>query len=78
VTRVGGVYDKDPKIFQDAKMLYKLGYDEAERKRVFDKVSVVIAKENRLPFIVTNLQELEKYICNEDASNCSVIGITAL
>lgn len=73
VTRIGGVYDKDPKLFEDAIMLYKLTYDEAERKRVFDRVSVIIAKENRLPFIVASLQALEKYICFNDESNCSII-----
>lgn len=72
ITKVGAVYDKNPKLFEDAKRLYNLSYEEAQTKNAFDKVSIILAQENQLPFLVMGIDELEKYLRIGEA-NCTII-----
>ena len=54
-TKVDGVYDKDPKKFDDAKLLEKIAYQEALRNeaiKVMDKAAVGLAMEQGMPVIV--------------------------
>lgn len=73
VTKVGGVYDKDPNLFNDAKKLASLTYEEAESKSAFDKVSVILAQENQLPFVVVDMHQLAEYL-EHGSADCSVIA----
>ena len=73
ITKVGGVYDKNPKLFKDAKRLYNLTYEEAQTKNAFDKVSIILAQENQLPFLVMGIDELEKYL-EIGKADCTIIN----
>ena len=58
-TKVDGVYDKDPKIYSDAKRYDRISYDEvlAKRWRVMDATAIALARDNDLPIIVFSLDE---------------------
>lgn len=56
-TKVGGVYDKDPKLDKDAKLYPKLSYKEIMEKdlKVMDMAAIGLAMEHKLPILVFNL-----------------------
>jgi len=56
-TKVDGVYDKDPKKFDDAKLLEEISYDKAleDNIKVMDDTAIALAKDNRLPIIVCDM-----------------------
>lgn len=58
-TKVDGVYDKDPKKFDDAKRYDSVSYDEVLQKNlgVMDASAIALARDNRLPIIVFSLDE---------------------
>jgi len=58
-TKVDGVYDKDPKKFDDAKRYDHVTYDEALQKRlgVMDASAIALARDNHMPIIVFSLDE---------------------
>ena len=58
-TKVDGVYDKDPKIYDDAKRYDRISYDDvlAKRLRVMDATAIALARDNNLPIIVFSLDE---------------------
>ncbi|HCQ66906.1 MAG TPA: UMP kinase [Rhodobacteraceae bacterium] len=58
-TKVDGVYDKDPKKFDDAERYDTVTYDEALAKRlgVMDASAIALARDNKLPIIVFALDE---------------------
>ena len=58
-TKVDGVYDKDPKKFDDAKRYDVVSYDEALAKRlgVMDASAIALARDNNMPIIVFSLDE---------------------
>jgi uridylate kinase len=77
-TKVDGVYDKDPKKYDDAVKLDVIDYNRAleDHIKVMDDTSIALAKDNNLPIIVTNMMEkgnLLKIIKDEDYSKCSVV-----
>ena len=53
-TKVDGVYDKDPKRFQEAKRYDSLSFDEAigQRLAVMDQTAFTMCQEHNLPIIV--------------------------
>jgi len=57
-TKVDGVYDKDPVIFSDAKLIKNIGYKEIITKniKVIDATAVTLANESKIPIIVTSLK----------------------
>ena len=67
VTKVGGVYDNDPKTNPSAKLLHKLTYSEALTKNAFDKCAIQLAMENTLPFCVMGINELAQHFRGEVA-----------
>jgi uridylate kinase len=78
-TKVDGVYDKDPKKYDDAVKLDTISYDDAlkEHIKVMDDTSIALAKDNQLPIVVCNMfkeGELEKIVVNKDYSSCSIVG----
>ncbi len=59
ITKVDGVYDKDPKKFTDAIKFKNLNYKqvfENENIKVMDKAAIAMAHENKMPIYVTELR----------------------
>jgi uridylate kinase len=58
---VDGVYDKDPKVHQDAVKYETLTYDEVMVKnlKVMDQTAVSLCKDTKLPIIVFNFNDRE-------------------
>ncbi|WP_121064909.1 UMP kinase [Chachezhania antarctica] len=58
-TKVDGIYDKDPKKFDDATRYDDLSYDQclAENLGVMDATAIALARDNNLPIIVFSLDE---------------------
>lgn len=58
-TQVDGVYDKDPKKFDDAVRYDKVSYDEVLQKnlKVMDASAIALARDNNLPIVVFSLDE---------------------
>lgn len=76
-TNVDGVYDKDPKKFDDAKRYDKVSYNEvlAKNLRIMDATAISLCRENKIPIIVFNSLiegNLKKVIMGEN------IGTTVL
>ncbi len=70
-TKVDGIYSSDPKIDPDATFYSKLSYHDvlANDLAVMDAAAISLAKENRIPVIVFNIQnpgQLAKAICGQD------------
>jgi len=76
-TKVNGVYDKDPMKFPDAIKLDTLSYDQAleDNIKVMDDTAIALAKDNRLPIVVTNMNEKGNLlkIVKGDYSKCSIV-----
>ncbi len=76
-TKVDGVYDKDPKKYEDAKKLDIVSYDRAlsDHIKVMDDTAIALAKENKLPIIVCNMFKKGNLleIINGDYSKCSIV-----
>ena len=64
-TKVDGVYDKDPKIYPDARRFDRLTYIESLNMRleVMDSTATSLCMENRLPILVLNLWN-ESLLCD--------------
>jgi uridylate kinase len=58
-TKVDGVYDKDPRKFEDAKRYDTLEYSVAIEKRlaVMDQTAFTMCREHKLPIIVLDFNE---------------------
>lgn len=58
-TKVDGVYDKDPKQFDDAVRYKHVSYDEVLSKHlgVMDSTAIALARDNNLPIVVFSLDE---------------------
>ena len=56
-TKVDGVFDKDPKIFNDAKIFKTITYSEVIQKelKVMDTTAMVLCKENSIPLRIFNV-----------------------
>ena len=56
-TKVDGIYDKDPIINSDAKHYKEISYIEVlnNNLRVMDSTAISLAKESKIPIVVTNL-----------------------
>ena len=69
-TRVDGVYDKDPLLHPDAVKYDSLTYQEVLQKslRVMDAAAIALARDNKKPIIVLNMQipsNIKKAVCGE-------------
>ncbi len=76
-TKVDGVYDKDPKKYDDAVKLDTLSYDKAmdANINVMDDTSIALAKDNSLPIIVCDMFKAGNLleIINGNLTNCSIV-----
>lgn len=70
-TKVDGLYDSDPAVNREAKMIKEITYMEVlERQlKVMDMTAISLAMDNNLPLAVFNLKQkgnLRKVICGEE------------
>ncbi len=76
-TKVDGVYDKDPIKYKDAIKLNTITYDKAleDHIKVMDDTAIALAKDNKLPIVVTNMNEKGNLlkIIQGDYSKCSIV-----
>ena len=58
-TRVDGIYDKDPEKHTDAKRFKEISYKETLDRdlRVMDMTAITMARENKKPILVFNMNE---------------------
>lgn len=56
-TKVDGVYDKDPNVYDDAVMFDKITYLDVLNKdlKVMDSTAITLCRDNNLPIVVFNL-----------------------
>ena len=56
-TKVDGIYDKDPMKFSNAKLIKNINYNEVINSdlRVMDLTAISLAKESKIPIIITNI-----------------------
>ncbi len=69
-TKVDGVYDKDPEIYEDAQRIYSIKYIEVLDKnlRVMDSTAISMCMENKMPIIVFNIKnygDLKRIVLGE-------------
>jgi len=58
-TKVSGIYDRDPKIYSDAKLIKEISYSDVISKnlRIMDLTAISLAKESKIPIYITNIFE---------------------
>lgn len=63
-TKVDWLYDKDPKKFDDAKLISHITYNEVlrERYKLMDLTAITLAKTNNLKIAIANLYKKEKIL----------------
>jgi len=56
-TKVDGIYDKDPEVNPDARLLPRVTYAEALQKqlKIMDAAAFSLCMENRIPILVANI-----------------------
>jgi len=74
LTKNGGVYDKDPSVYEDAQVIPNLTYDEVltNKLAIMDFAAIAIASENNLPIAVLNIKDFPKFLAGEKVG--SIIG----
>lgn len=78
MTKVPGIYTKDPKKYEDARFLPRLSFDDVSVNRysVMDQSAFVLAKEHQLPIYVTcffDKNALHNIVTNQ-AGAYSIVG----
>ena len=63
-TKVNGIYDSDPNLDKNAKLIKNITYDEVLTKnlRVMDITAISLAKESNIPIYITNIFEEDSLI----------------
>ena len=63
-TKVNGIYDSDPHIDNNAKLIKHISYSEVISKylRVMDMTAISLAKESNIPIYITNIFEEDSLI----------------
>ena len=63
-TKVNGIYDSDPHLYKNAKLIKKITYSEVISKnlRVMDMTAISLAKESGIPIYITNIFEEDSLI----------------
>lgn len=75
VTKVDGIYDKDPKKYPDAKRFDEITFKEVLERNleVMDQSAIGMAKENNLPIFVCHIDQLD-LLGTPDAKGTRVVG----
>ena len=63
-TKVNGIYDTDPKLNKNAKLIKDISYSEVISKnlRVMDLTAISLSKESGIPIYITNIFEQDSLI----------------
>ena len=63
-TKVNGIYDSDPNLHKNAKLIKNITYSEVISKnlRVMDMTAISLAKESNIPIYITNIFEQDSLI----------------
>jgi len=63
-TKVNGIYDSDPSLNKNAKLIQNITYSEVISKnlRVMDLTAISLAKESKIPIYITNIFEQDSII----------------
>jgi uridylate kinase len=63
-TKVNGIYDSDPNLDKNAKLIKNISYSEVISKnlRVMDLTAISLAKESNIPIYITNIFEEDSLI----------------
>ena len=63
-TKVNGIYDSDPTLHKNAKLIKNITYSEVISKnlRVMDMTAISLAKESNIPIYITNIFEEDSLI----------------
>ena len=63
-TKVNGIYDSDPNLDKNAKLIKNISYSEVISKnlRVMDLTAISLAKESSIPIYITNIFEKDSLI----------------
>ena len=63
-TKVNGIYDSDPNLYKNAKLIKNITYSEVISKnlRVMDLTAISLAKESSIPIYITNIFEKDSLI----------------
>jgi uridylate kinase len=63
-TKVSGIYDSDPNLNKNAKLIKNISYSEVISKnlRVMDMTAISLAKESSIPIYITNIFEQDSLI----------------
>ncbi len=63
-TKVNGIYDRDPNLDKNAKLIKEISYSEVISKnlRVMDMTAISLAKESNIPIYITNIFEEDSLI----------------
>jgi uridylate kinase len=63
-TKVNGIYDSDPNVDKNAKLIKEITYSEVISKnlRVMDMTAISLAKESNIPIYITNIFEEDSLI----------------
>jgi len=63
-TKVNGIYDSDPNLYKNAKLIRDITYSEVISKnlRVMDLTAISLAKESGIPIYITNIFEQDSLI----------------
>jgi len=60
LTKVDGVYDRDPMQYKDAVYISEISYDDFLQKKlqVFDAAWIVMARDNKLPLFISKISDI--------------------
>lgn len=61
LTKVDGVYSKDPLKYDDAKHFAEISYNEfvAKNLQVFDMTGIILARDNKIPIYITKIGDIQ-------------------
>ena len=75
-TKENGIYDSDPKLNTDARLIKTISYSDVINKnlRVMDLTAISLAKESKIPIFITNIFQEDSLIrALKEEKNCSKI-----
>ncbi len=75
-TKVNGIYDSDPKLNTNARLIKTISYSDVINKnlKVMDLTAISLAKESNIPIFITNIFQEDSLISAlKEEGNCSKI-----
>ena len=66
-----GIYDSDPKLSDQAKLIEKISYDDvlSKKLKVMDATAIVLCRDNNMPLRVLNMMKKNAFldaVCGKD------------